>query len=97
MILIGCAIGGMVVVVATIAAFGHPRGGPSLSLATFFLGGGLIASVITAVMSRELACWPDRVKTAEQINGEVVTNTMIVLLPSLAVGALALWKWMKKD
>ena len=96
MILIECTIAGLAVVIAACSAFANPKGGIFLSLAILLVAGGTIASIVTNVMARELANWPDGIKTADQISTEAMRQTFLVLIPCLILGMLSLWRWKKK-
>ena len=92
----GCAVAGLATLIAGWAAFRHPRGGLLLALAILLVAGGIIASTTAGVMAHALACWPDGIKTAEQIGREVRGTILVVLVPSVAGGVLALVAWMMK-
>lgn len=93
--MIACAISGLVLIVITIAAFEHRKGRWPLALAVFCLGGGVVGAAVAGIMVYLLANWPDGVKTSQQVRHEVTRTVVGVLAPSLLIGSLALWKWMK--
>ena len=95
-ILLGCAAAGLAALVAALEAFRHPRGGFLLSLGVLLVSGGIIASVAAGVMAQTLANWPDGCKTPAQVGREVRGTVLVVLVPGVAAGGLALAAWMMK-